>query len=253
MAVKAEKPILFSAPMVRAIIEGRKTQTRRICKPAMNEVGEWADAVYPDGSGKGWIAWWGKGPFSAEDTARRYPGNEGFRAPYWPGLMLWVRETWGVGCRPDPRYGGIDGLEFRADADWLGDERDVLPLYPFKEYGGGFDPPDDFESDAYAGNGWRPSIFMPRWASRITLEVVSVRAERVQEIGRDGRKAHDVLAEGITPKQIEHWAKWLHPDDAPAHTFGELWNSINGKKPGLSWAANPWVWVYEFKVLEAKP
>ncbi len=91
---------------------------------------------------------------------------------------------------------------------------------------------------------FRPSIFMPRWASRITLEIVAVRVERLQDIGKDGRKAHDVLAEGITDGQIEQWRQWLHPDDAPAHTYGVLWESINGKG---SWALNPWVWVIEFK------
>ena len=88
---------------------------------------------------------------------------------------------------------------------------------------------------------WKPSIFMPRAAARIWLRVMNVRVERVQDIGKDGRRASDVLAEGISTEQIAHWQKYLHADDAPAHTYGALWESINGKG---SWARNPWVWVY---------
>jgi hypothetical protein len=94
--------------------------------------------------------------------------------------------------------------------------------------------------------GWKPSIFCKRIHSRITLEITEVRVQRLHEIGKDGRHAKDVLAEGITDAQIEHWRKWLHPDDAPAHTYGVLWNSINGVG---SWDNNPWVWAITFKRL----
>src|SRR5690554_5325653 len=96
-----ERPIIFSGAMVRAILEGRKTQTRRVMKQAMERklarrtIPDVADAVFPDGSGNGWVAWYGQGPFTAEDTVRRYPGDHGFHCPFGrPGDRLWVRETW---------------------------------------------------------------------------------------------------------------------------------------------------------------
>jgi hypothetical protein len=98
-------------------------------------------------------------------------------------------------------------------------------------------------------NLWRvvSAIHMTRWASRITLEITGVRVERLHEIGKDGRKAHDVLAEGITREQIEQQQKFFHPDDSPALAFAALWEQINGKREGCSWRDNPWVWVIEFK------
>jgi len=165
-----ERPILFSGPMVRAILEGRKTQTRRIVKPQpLRDRGVMAfnDGEHPQ-----------------------------MRCPYGkPGDRLWVRETW---C-PD-----VEPYTFRYKAD--GDE----PL-----------------------ERWRPSIHIPRWASRITLEVVSVRVERLQNISED-----DALAEGIT---------LVERGTSPVDQFNKLWESING--PG-SWEANPWVWVVEFKRIE---
>jgi len=89
--------------------------------------------------------------------------------------------------------------------------------------------------------------FMPKRAARLWLEIIGVRVERVQAIGSDGRKAHDVLAEGITREQIDRWGKFLHPDDAPATAFCELWDRINAKR-GFSWESNPWVWCIEYQV-----
>jgi hypothetical protein len=88
---------------------------------------------------------------------------------------------------------------------------------------------------------------MPRSASRLNLEITSVKVERLHEIGKDGRRAADVLAEGITREQIAHLEEIFHPDDSPALAFGSLWDSINGKG---SWKANPWVWVVCFNRVE---
>jgi hypothetical protein len=99
-----------------------------------------------------------------------------------------------------------------------------------------FDEPDFCE----AGNGnekWRPSIHMPRWASRITLEVTDVRVERVQEISEE-----DAKTEGVTPSIVGEW--WDHLKYRAG--FQTLWNSINEKR-GFGWDENPWVWVVEFK------
>lgn len=178
-----ERPILFSAPMVRAIIDGTKTQTRRIVK-AMH------------------IPLLGR------------PPAEG--APWYadPGDRLWVRETW---CHPapEPQRPG-DPVWYRAD---------FTPRY------------GAWESDAAPGcvrrneGPWKPSIHMPRWASRITLEVTSVRVERLHGITEE-----DARAEGVTCADVGDITAW--------RAFCDLWKSINGAE---SWAANPWVWVVGFK------
>lgn len=178
-----ERPILFSGPMVRAILDGRKTQTRRIVKP--QPTNDYVTFM----------------PLSSELVGVTKHGgpidNRGWlHCPYGKtGDRLWVRETW---C-PD-----VEPYTFRYKAD--GGE----PL-----------------------ERWRPSIHMPRWASRITLEVVSVRVERLQDISEE-----DALAEGIT---------LVERGTSPVDQFNKLWESING--PG-SWEANPWVWVVSFKRIE---
>lgn len=252
-----ERPILFSAPMVRAILDGRKTQTRRVV--AMSNSTVLGDPVY--------LKEWPRLDFSratatdvsiystpespdmhlsvpvlSESGAVMSPDEEcryRVRPRYEVGDHLWVREThWRFGkwVRNGTSAGGRQKWRFRVDR-----------LHADKAC---FEPPH--KKPLRTNPGWhkRPSIFMPRWASRITLEIVSVRVERVQDIGKDGRYAKDVLAEGITDVQIEHWRKWLHQDDAPAHTYGILWNAINGKG---SWASNPWIWVISFKRVDTDP
>lgn len=199
-SMRKETPILFTGEMVLAILDGRKTQTRRIIKPQPTK--------HPDG----FIY---KGRF---DSERLFVT---MRSPYGvPGDKLWVRETFGIITGKHSQRWPKGTIAYRADHG---------------ETHGGIE---------YDLMRWKPSIFMPRKASRINLEVVTVRVERVQDIGRDGRKAKDVMAEGITDSKIEQWRKYLHPDDAPAHTYGVLWNSINGKT--YPWESNPWVWVVEF-------
>ena len=187
-----ERPILFSGPMVRAILEGRKTQTRRIVK--VNEAGQWVchavrSCLNPEES-------WQRDVMASE-------------CPYGkPVDRLWVREAW---CHYDlwrPGPNGYGRICYRAS----GDE----PIASFSNV-----KPDR----------WRPSIHMPRWASRITLEVVSVRVERLQDIS-----AKDAIAEGCCDPT----------SSTPKRAFEWLWKSING--PG-SWEANPWVWVVEFRKL----
>ncbi len=165
----SEKPILFSGEMIRAVLDGRKTQTRRVVKP--QPVGLWAA-----------------------------PGKS--RCPYGqPGGRLWVRETF----YPERSHRGP--VSYRAT--WPRDD----------------DPPD---------GGWKPSIFMPRWASRITLEIVSVRVEQVQDISED-----DARAEGVDDGTGQ--TRPLHP-----YWFRALWDSINSKR-GYGWEKNPWVWVVAFR------
>lgn len=202
--MKRERPILFSAPMVRAILDGRKTQTRRIVKPPPS--GEWCPLVgdfhetVEDSSGDVY-----PGPlvFGAYDDC------ESARCPYGrPGDRLWVRETWFSSTPKTPSR-----VRYAAD-DLIRLEDGLFARAVCK-------PPK-----------WRPSIHMPRWASRITLEIVAVRVERLRGISDT-----DAIREGIPD----------YPDftgDSPVHDYSALWESINGKG---SWDLNPWVWVIEFK------
>ena len=216
-----ERPILFSAPMVRAILDGRKTQTRRAVKPQPDSVKDFGKAV----------------PYRRAAPPRDMPSAQyevPIPCPYGvPGDRLWVRETWGVGNRSCPSQGWVDGIEYRADC--VGDE--VPPLFEII--------PGHVQADSIRA-GWRPSIHMPRWASRITLEVTDVRVERLQDISET-----DAMAEGIAeyPDGF-HW----EPNPEPAYcrligrtaqrAFLGLWEQINGVE---SVEANPWVWVVEFK------
>lgn len=215
-----ERPILFSAPMVRAILDGRKTMTRRIVKhPHIDDADIWTRAA--DDLGR-----WAFG--CASGAPGSYGHGDYVRCPYGePGDRLWVRETFapyravGAPCSiADATYVVLaDGAQIYRD----GNVSPALAKYA----------PGAFDSVK-----WRPSIHMPRWASRITLEVTCVRVERLHAI--TGR---DVLAEGIdngksNPAQGERW------ENMQRLAFESLWSEINGAD---SWAANPWVWVVEFK------
>lgn len=180
-----ERPILFSGEMVRAILDGRKTQTRRVVK----QRGDCSGSVE--------------------------------QCPYGqPGERLWVRETWAT-----------EGT----------DETSTLPLQ-FKAD----------RSDWPKCSKWRPSIHMPRWASRITLEIESVRVERLQKITEE-----DAKAEGTRDDALVHYYCEEGTDDDPIgnhrcnwrYAFSRLWESINAKR-GFGWDANPWVWVITFRRVE---
>lgn len=254
MTSTKERPILFSAPMVRAILEGRKTQTRRICKAQPP-----ADALWGS-NGAEWM--WLE---DRDDVADR-----AIRCPYGVvGDRLWVREThqalWAEDTAPD--------LDFAESAGngWV-------VRYPATD--GLIDIHDETKCGETTGPWCRPSIHMPRWASRIALEVTGVRVERLNDISEA-----DALAEGIEPSlsppgfsvMVEDGGCfWQHADNprgvpavgdeamgqrvvhvqpTPAKAlttakerFTGLWLSINGAG---SWAANPWVWVIEFKTVTA--
>lgn len=204
-----ERPIIFSGAMVEAILAGRKTQTRRVIK--LNGTEEVIDGMLwrPDRYGD-----W----YPIEDYC-----------PYHNYTRLWVRETWRKGITDS----GL-AVEYAADLN-----RTYLDDYP------------DQSTDWYWLDDmpWRPSIFMPRWASRITLEIVSVRAERVQDISE-----RDAMSEGVN---VSHYyceeptaeLDGIHRCD-PVGKFAELWDSLNASR-GYSWESNPWVWVISFRKLEA--
>jgi len=227
-----ERPILFSDAMVRAILAGTKTQTRRVItsREPISFIGCRGEEDDPSAWG-----WFFDGPdhhgymvLGRGHDERHDHGSISIRCPYGsPGDRLWVREAWG------PLSGGVT---YRAMA--------------FTEC------PD--------GARWRPSIHMPRWASRLTLEVTDVRVERLQSIS-----GVDALAEGITiPVTPEGRrlisltdpgvrsalpAEWRldHPltdDEYHRAIFGGLWDSL--ARPGSRWADNPWVWVVTFRRCE---
>lgn len=213
-----ERPIIFSGEMVRAILEGRKTQTRRVIRDARGAFWDHAGyrpVLHASGS---WV-------FQDIERPEREVFGPRFRCPYGvPGDRLWVRETWqGLVAQPHSFGPGED------DWDWDSEEAEFIPD---EEPLAGFTVCYR-ETDPDACKWWRPSIYMPRWASRITLEITGVRVERVQEIRHE-----DAKAEGVFPK-IDNFR-------AP---FSVLWDRINEKR-GFGWEANPWVWVIEFRRVE---
>lgn len=192
-----ERPILFSGPMVRAILDGRKTQTRRIVKWS----GSWAvdEFQYP--------LW----P-SAEDE---FGEQQDIPCKYGkPGDRLWVRETYAHVSM----CGHFNHLH--GNREWI--------------YGA---------TDECCVAKWTPSIHMIRAASRITLEITGVRVERLQEISEA-----DAIAEGCVAGDGKPENGFPTEAEFPAvASYADLWNSINGPD---SWAANPFVWVVEFRRVE---
>lgn len=227
-----EYPIIFSSPMIRAILENRKTQTRRVAK-LINQIAE---------NHSGVRVWWKDGTVSMSREAMYTPSLrepfEGIACPYGvPGDRLWVRETWipvhhgsyevfdrkiGFGDRPAIVYAADPGVGYHEV--W----------------------------DNYKGK-WHPSIFQPRWASRITLEITEVRVQRVQEISEE-----DAIAEGVEKlgefPNITPWKNYQLPSGSPGcmnfsiarRSFNSLWDTINAKR-GYGWESNPFCWVLTFK------
>lgn len=222
----SEHPILFSGPMVRAILEGRKTQTRRpIGFPRRG-----AFALQDDGSG-----WW---PYQSDD-GESTTCDDGIERPMscpfgQPGDRLWVRETW---ASPQP---GI--VAYRADGEagaWMGDGGGGRIWVHHGWIHGATDGTREgrwYGLSKYGGR-WRPSIHMPRRASRITLEVTDVRVQRLQEISEEDARAEGM---GISDGRAMCGPQWSFRDG-----FSDLWDSINGKR--APWESNPWVWAVSFR------
>jgi hypothetical protein len=261
-----ERPILFSGAMVRAILDGRKTQTRRVAKWVPREAGLNLDAAslavghYFTGQPSSGFVLRSRGAGGCWND-RTHP----LHCPYGvPGDRLWVRETFALEC--DLEYVGEsefedwrDGRPFQThtsdDPDYDGvKEWHTIPRYRATEPDTLLVIDDEAEFD-YDAMRWTPSIFMPRWASRITLEITDVRVQRLQDISDA-----DAFSEGIQQAVNEG-----QRDDGTAQgAFQSLWDSINAKREGgrkmhdkehwearkdYSWAANPWVWVLTFRRL----
>jgi hypothetical protein len=241
------RPIIFNSEMVRAILGGRKTQTRRVIKPQPPaEVSLMSRSCLP-----GWHG------YSEIDQDEHQPTGYAVNCPYGDaGDELWLRETWRVYSWPeDPEYiqyradNGIDQIDTGADGYYENGEQwsERMLRQSIEDCEkAGIKPDEDgwyTFPDEECPTRWRPSIHIPRWASRITLRVTGVRVERVQEI-----TLRDVLAEGIEIRQI--WLYGCDGDEADRVArlpFERLWNSIN-KKRGFGWDVNPWVFVVTFGV-----
>ena len=213
-----ERPIIFSGPMVRAILDGLKSQTRRIIK-----LEEFQESTTPGYD----YAFRKRGCWQdvrLKDMLAPPRGNYPFRCPYGVvGNHLWVRESY---C-----YEMVEGR------------------YVYNEYGNphtfyradGIDiasvDEDGFQKwrkDGMEASPWIPSIHMPRWASRITLEITDIRPQRLQEISEEDAKAEGIDYDPSAPAALSHRTSFAH-----------LWDSINSKRS--PWNENPWVWVIDFK------
>ena len=215
-----ETGLMFKAPLVRAVLEGRKTQTRRIVKPQ----------PAPDKRFQGWIldstdrkrigkASWGRG------TGGLVSDIECIGSPCGkPGDRIYVRETFVQGYKADPETGAV------RDYDEEGNDIPMTTWYRATDGGITWGDDDGWETNV----PWKPAIHMPKALARIWLEITGVRVERLQEITPE-----DCIAEGLNTT--------LRERDAEVNLkqqFKELWESTGG-----DWAANPWVWVVDFKVL----
>jgi hypothetical protein len=194
--------------MVRAILAGNKTQTRRVMKPQpwsipgtpyISDGWMWTKQGHGDGDGLNWGINASMDKVS-EVLAKYCPHGR-------PGDRLWVREPVGIHCRPED---GIEGYcVYRADFP-------DGPLVTFEPH-------------------WTPAMHMPRWASRITLEITGVRVQRLQDITEE-----DAIAEGMETIPVGT-ATWSN-----RQSFATLWDQLNGKREGCAWENNPWVWAIKF-------
>jgi hypothetical protein len=213
-----ELPILMNGAMVRAVLEGRKTVTRRVMKrqpePCYHRLyEEQAEASVPtrwttDATGDFYCGVCGNGL----ELCRGAPGVRGLRPPYQVGDRLYVREAYFGNHYLHPNEPTHEReIHYRAD---------------------GY---DEFEGERIV---WRPSLHMPKWAARIWLQVTAARVERLRDI-----TAEQAIAEGMQSNLREHDAV-----ESLRNDFAYLWNGL--AKPGNRWDDNPWVWVVEFKRIE---
>lgn len=231
-----ERPILFSGPMVKAILEGRKTHTRRLVKMTPEAHRALANASAPLMVAPGYARWEGfpaEPPFKAE--------NWNAWSPYGvPGERLWVREKW---AGADQFYQAHENdvprvVAYAADksaTQWDAEPPRKVPRYDI----------DQWNWDTVK---WRPSIYMPKWACRLKLEITSVRVERLHDISDE-----DAVAEGCTGFDPDldggtyyHMAGRSTAPSSRAH-FMHLWASINGHR--APWSTDPFVWIISFRVV----
>lgn len=216
-----ERPILFSGEMVKAILEVRKTQMRRVVKPVRGFEHHDIIKIGMPHSAYPWAIWRHNAQTERVGVMQHCPYGQ-------PGDRLWVREA--------------ANLAF-IDGNKIGIHYRVEPEREFIFNRGGSSP--------YKFIKWTPSIFMPRWASRITLEITKVRVERIQDISRN-----DIRNEGAYPCCVYCMGRGDQECDLSdscsddySYVWRGIWDSINAKR-GFGWDANPWVWVVEFMPLD---
>ncbi|HBX8047498.1 TPA: hypothetical protein MIH14_23105 [Klebsiella pneumoniae] len=220
-----ERGMIFNGEMVRAILDGRKTQTRRIMKPQPEPC--------PHGG-----HWWPSNVFKTmlhveeemQNGKGGWGGLVGDACPFGDvGDRIWVRETF---CPvDDTQYGGEKWVDYRA-----------TPKFEASHPAGW----DSAHNDAEALK-WRPSIHMPRWASRILLEITDVRVERLNAISEEDARAEGIIDGGCLNCGEPEPCGCANPEPDATDAFAYLWQSIYGQE---SWNANPWVWVIEFERVE---
>ena len=214
----AIKPILFNTEMVRAILDGKKTCTRRIVKGAIPDDAMWGYTMFTP-----------KGCVSCRGVYADEYGEKFFRLPYQRGDILYVRETW---CR----YGKLDDFDHVIDGTekyyYLADGANPTPYNCFLVQRNGYDEYKDTPV-------WHPSIHMPKEAARIWLKVTDIRVERLQDI--DGKGC---VKEGIEEEPLKYVG-----EEFVKGMYHDLWDSTIKKSDidRYGWDANPWVWVIDFE------
>lgn len=258
MTEPKERPIIFSAPMVRAILAGTKTMTRRFAYPSDAHL-KWHEER---------SLWVMCGNWN-EETQSFCDRWEKAGARFLPGDRLWVREPWRfIGwprdeteCRFRVQY--RDGAKLWVNTE--NEEPDKLENYwaqcsdeanaaGLKTNESGISLPIEGKTwDESCPTRWRKAMFMPRWASRITMEITNVRVERVQEITIDDAKAEGIpeYENEFDPFHSYRSEAWddMFRNRSTVGNFAWYWDEIHKKHPERQWDKNPWVWVVEFKKL----
>ncbi|WIO41018.1 hypothetical protein P2G42_13665 [Klebsiella electrica] len=230
-----ERGMIFNGEMVRALLEGRKTQTRRIMKVQPSEVFTPMNmSLEPDYKAR----WYTPGSVdkdgylqpASKDVFGVSNENEGYSCPFGAvGDRIWVRETSGLQVRRDALGGTGEFRVYRAsNPDAIRFTTASGKDYPIK---------------------WTPSIHMPRWASRITLEITDVRVERLNDISEEDARAEGIIDGGCLNCGEPEPCGCANPEPDATDAFAYLWQSIYGQE---NWNANPWVWVIEFKRIEER-
>ena len=221
MEKKQTKPMLFSTPMIKALLDGSKNQTRRIVKHGM-DISQMTFAGF------------------REDQAyfKDEKGLLGMKFTTNVGDVIWCRETFGI---LQPTHATPQGTNYDGTYHYKADYGNEKPKW---------------DEGAFEFDGWKPSLFMPKQACRLFLEVTNIRVERLNDISES-----DAVAEGIIndtpslPDEDSVWRDYNPPKweilvkglASPIDSYKSLWESINGKG---SWDINPFVFVYDFKVVE---
>ncbi|HBQ2984167.1 morphogenetic protein [Klebsiella pneumoniae] len=228
-----ERGMIFNSEMVRAIVSGRKTQTRRIMKvqPESNQLGL---LLITDSTRHSDI---GKYHWAESNATGNHVRSKLFSCPFGAvGDQIWVRETF-----QGPLF------DYELMDEYLEDSS-KFEKPEFCQYAAdGGHRPEYQDADDNLRHGWRPSIHMPRWASRILLEITDVRVERLNAISEEDARAEGIIDGGCLNCGEPEPCGCANPEPDATDAFAYLWQSIYGQE---NWNANPWVWVISFERIE---